>query len=95
MVVLIIFVAIILYLFSIIGAREELVLTGQKVNKSDALQIYFPFWNTLMSITYLIETLASNTQNGINSEIETNQKRNFRKDLKAYKHNDDKQNNHC
>ena len=95
MVALVIFVAIILYLFSIVGAREELVLSGQKVDKSDALQIYFPFWNTLMTITYLIETLASNTQDGINSEIENNQKRNFRKDIKEYKHNNDKQNNHC
>ena len=95
---LIVFTLFIVYALSIWGARQELVAENEKItddNSELALTIYIPIWNTFATIIYLMATLAKATKDDINTEIEYNQRKNFRNDLKKYKHNNDKQNNHC
>ena len=86
---LIIFTLFIVYTLSIWGAREELVMEGEKISGGVALLIYIPLWNTIMTIVYLVALLSVTTQNDINSEIDDNQRKNFRNDLKKYKHNNE------
>lgn len=89
---LIIFTLFIVYTLSIWGAREELVAENEKITDDKsalALTIYIPIWNTFATIIYLIATLAKATKDDINSAIDDNQKRNFRNDLKKYKHNNE------
>lgn len=77
--------SIIIYFLSIWGAREELVMEGEKISGGVALLIYVPLFNTIMTIVYLVTLLSVTTQNDINSEIDNNQRKNFRNDLKKYK----------
>jgi hypothetical protein len=81
--------SIIIYFLSIWGAREELVMEGEKISGGVALLIYVPLFNTIMTIVYLVALLSVTTQNDINSEIDDNQRKNFRNDLKKYKHNNE------
>ena len=81
--------SIIIYFLSIWGAREELVMEGEKISGGVALLIYVPLFNTIMAIVYLVALLSVTTQNDINSEIDDNQRKNFRNDLKKYKHNNE------
>lgn len=81
--------SIIIYFLSIWGAREELVMEGEKISGEVALLIYVPLFNTIMAIVYLVALLSVTTQNDINSEIDDNQRKNFRNDLKKYKHNNE------
>ena len=87
---LIIFICIAIYLLSIWGAREELVMEGEKIKNSGiALTIYIPIWNTFATLIYILASLEQFTKDDINAEIEDKQKRNFRNDLKKYKHNNE------
>ena len=81
--------SIIIYFLSIWGAREVLVMVGEKISGGVALLIYVPLFNTIMAIVYLVALLSVTTQNDINSEIDDNQRKNFRNDLKKYKHNNE------
>lgn len=89
---LIIFTLFIVYTLSIWGARQELVAENEKITDDKsalALTIYVPIWNTFATLIYLLASLEQLTKDDINTEIEYNQKKNFRKDLKKYKQNNE------